>query len=98
MDELYKGRVREYLSSSTNPMRSTPEIVRHVTGVWYNSTDREYVKFYLLLEEMCRENSIFCCGVKNGGNVYILRDRIIAPFVNATANKYQEAINLDNLP
>jgi hypothetical protein len=63
----------------TNPMCTVAELTRRVTGRYTDSRDADYVKVYRLLERMTRDGVLLGISTKNGGNVYMLKERSAPP-------------------
>lgn len=93
--EITRSTIKDYMNSVTNPLCTVPEIAKRCTGKYLDSNDNEYQYVYRVLEGMVKANILFSCSTKNGGNVYILRRRVIAPNV-ASQQELQAA--LDELP
>jgi len=66
-----------YMSLVTNPMVTVHEITKRVTGRYTDSNDTEYQRIYRQLERMVREGTLYSIGTVNGGNVYLLKSRVV---------------------
>lgn len=76
-DSMSRQKIVEWSRGRVNPMFSVNAAIgiidKPAQGV--SSTSDRYRRVYRLLESMTREGLLMCHGTKNGGNVYMLRER-----------------------
>lgn len=68
----------EWARKLTNPMFSTHGAVREIYPNAYgiDSTYSDYKRVYGILERMVKKGILMCHGTVNGGNIYLLRERV----------------------
>lgn len=68
----------EWARGLKNPMFSVNGALRLLDNSAYgiSSNSRRYVRVYRLLEKMTEKGILMCHGTKNGGNIYLLKERV----------------------
>jgi len=69
--------IKEWAHSKANPMFTIHPVCRMIwaNGWQLDSNDLRYRQVYRLLEKMVSMDILISHGTKNGGNVYMLRNR-----------------------